>query len=265
MALPTLTSPPPAPSRTQDADIFNTNVANTIAWWAIVYDEIPALGNAIEQAKIDAEAAAVTAAEEAAASAGAVEARDQAVASATAAATSANNAADSADDAAASAAAAQTWNPDNYWGKAEDLPAPHAEFASKTDTASTTSTTWVDTGLSVTITLTNATSRVLVSAILAAVSGASNGYVFFRLVRGATTLLQGDAVTDRRQVHFGTYGSDIASLSGQAVDAPGSIGPHTYKVQWIVDFGTGYLNRKASENTGAPRLASTLSAQEIAA
>lgn len=154
--------------------------------------------------------------------------------------------------------------------------APNVVVATKTDTASTTSTSWVDTGLEVSITLKKASDKVLVSADVMGSETAVGSNLAFRFVRGGTPLLQGDAAGTRTQAHFGMAtqfatelsgaNSIVSPASGSAVDTPGSAGPHTYKLQWSVRSGTGYMNRAESDADGAFRIrgASTLTAMEIA-
>lgn len=139
-------------------------------------------------------------------------------------------------------------------------------IGTKTDAASTTAASWTDTGLTATITLGAATSRVLVRASMAVAMNSATSGVGFRLVRGVTTLLQSDTVTEI-EAHFAAYASAaelLVSACGEQIDAPGNVGPHTYKVQWYVPAGTGYLNSRSGVATSFAG-ASTLTLQELAA
>lgn len=145
----------------------------------------------------------------------------------------------------------------------------NVQIGTKTDTASTTSLTWVDTGVEVTITLRHPASRVRLSADVTWGSDGNNP--FFKIVRDSTDVLVGDAAGDRRRAHFQGAAMQEALLipsSGSAIDTPGSVGPHTYKIQWsIPTAGTAYLNRSQNDTDGANygRGASTLIAEEIGA
>jgi len=153
----------------------------------------------------------------------------------------------------------------------EQLPSPHpanVQSYVKTDTSSTTSTTWVDTGLSVTITLTDAAHRV---RLMAAINGCGPGAMMFRFMRGATVVGIGDTLGSRESVSFVVGEAsqiDVDTLLsgvGLFVDAPGDVGPHTYKLQWRVINGTGYINRgfDDSNDANSARTISTLEAMEV--
>lgn len=144
----------------------------------------------------------------------------------------------------------------------------------KTDTASTTTSTWADTGLSVSITLRNAGNRVKLRVVLSTTADAIGRFPFFRIVRGTSdVVLAGNAASSRAQIHFQYSGAVEASnqgtAAGDAIDTPGSVGPHTYKVQWYVPIGggTAYLNRSTGDTDGSNygRAASTIIAEEIGA
>lgn len=145
-------------------------------------------------------------------------------------------------------------------------PSPNLVIASKTDTASTTSTSWVDTGLQVTITLTDPSCRVFLNAAVAA-AGVSTDPTTFRFTRAGTPIIQGDAASSRTRGHFCVTGNSTISAAGHAVDVPGSVGPHTYKLEWRTPSGTSYLNRTVGDgdNATSARLVSTLTAMQVGA
>lgn len=70
---------------------------------------------------------------------------------------------------------------------------------------------------------------------------------------------------------MGATTSNNAALypcSGAALDSPGSAGPFTYKLQWlIVNPGTAYLNRQGTDTDVSSTLrgVSTLTAIEMGA
>ena len=109
---------------------------------------------------------------------------------------------------------------------------------------STTSTSFVDTGLSVTITPTSATSKILVEVFMTGIyrTGGTNAYGVFNLVRGSTQLLIFESVIG--------YNNGTAPLGGGGtgttyLDSPATTSPVTYKIQFAVTpsaSGTLYIN-----------------------
>jgi hypothetical protein len=140
----------------------------------------------------------------------------------------------------------------------------------KTDTFTTTSTTYVDiTGLTVTITPTSASNKILV---LAQVNGSSGTGSFghMRLVRDSTAIDIGDAAASRTQASamFGI----VANASNQQtntlvfLDSPATTSATVYKIQLQDDRGnTQAINRSSADtnnNTNA-RTASTITVMEV--
>lgn len=148
--------------------------------------------------------------------------------------------------------------------------------AIKTDTFSTTSSSYVDiTDLSVTITPAAATSKVLLIAQLS-VGGAtqSTGMGSFRFTGGNSTGYVGDAASNRTQAVFGGqmpgngWSEDMLyGLSLMYIDSPATTAATTYKVQGIIPTGTLYINRSQDDTDAAGRTrgASSLVAIEVAA
>jgi hypothetical protein len=146
----------------------------------------------------------------------------------------------------------------------------------KTDTFSTTSSTYVQvTGLSVTITPTSATSKVL---LLAAVSTghtlAVGAFAAIRINGGNATNLVGDAEGSRTQMLLGHGGSSVNDFSRNpfshtvaVIDSPATTSAITYAVQIRTNFGTVFVNRGSSDSDSAVSLrgSSTLIAIEVAA
>ena len=144
----------------------------------------------------------------------------------------------------------------------------------KTDTFSTTSTSYTDvTGLSVSITPTNSTSKILV---MYDVKGScENIQIAFALVRNSTQIYIGDASGNRRRASSVVGGIPDPSESNRFpqqgcaifLDSPATTSATTYKVQAVVNAGTGYVNRAGDdqdENYRA-RVASSITVMEIAA
>ena len=116
--------------------------------------------------------------------------------------------------------------------------------AIKTDTASTSSS-FADTGLSASITLSSSSSKILVLAMLGG-AGATNSSFKAKLMRGSTDVAVGDAASNRaRATVQGQFSSNFNadSFHMSALDSPGA-GSHTYKVQFGGNGGvTVYINR----------------------
>ena len=134
----------------------------------------------------------------------------------------------------------------------------------KTDTATTTSLSFGDiTGLSVSITPTSATSKILVLLTLGGVANTLNA-VQINLVRNSTNIAQPDSGTNKATMNpFPGGGTLSFNTSINWLDSPATTSATTYKVQWKVDGSTGYLNRHTG-NTDYNSV-STITVMEIAA
>jgi hypothetical protein len=141
----------------------------------------------------------------------------------------------------------------------------------KTDTFTTTSTSYVDiTGLSLSITPTSASSRIVLVANVSAIEGAANS-LYLRFVRDSTPIAVGNAAGVRVQatggMRFPTADSGGAGSIGMSfVDSPSTISATTYKIQIAVQGGTGCVNRSPDDldNVGRGRYVSTITVMEIA-
>jgi len=149
----------------------------------------------------------------------------------------------------------------------------------KTDTTSFVSAstnTYVDiTGMSVTITPTSATNKILVMYTVG-VSNNANATIHIRLYRGATSIGQGNASGNRLgdsliwRPNGSQYDFDIGPLSSSFLDSPATTSATTYKLAATLGStynGTFYLNRSwdDSDNDYSGRTASTITVMEIAA
>lgn len=142
----------------------------------------------------------------------------------------------------------------------------------KTDTFSTTSTSFVDvTGYTISITPSSATSKILVSVTAQVANNPSVGYGFIRLMRDSTAISIGDASSNRTRAsaHAATVANDgIVSNVVSILDSPNTTSSVTYKIQMACDRGsmTMFLNRSNSDFDGAAgtRTASTITVMEIA-
>lgn len=137
----------------------------------------------------------------------------------------------------------------------------------KTDTFSTTSTTFVDvTGMSVTITPSSTSSLILVM-----VDAKIGGVGFTKLQRGSTDIYVGDAAGSRiRCMAFSVPNSNGEDPSGGIfLDSPNTTSPTTYKIQIRGEAG-GNCRVNRSDNdpdntTSGNRVASSITVMEIAA
>tara|TARA_Y100000356_G_scaffold53689_1_gene43222 strand:+ start:17 stop:628 length:612 start_codon:yes stop_codon:yes gene_type:complete len=151
--------------------------------------------------------------------------------------------------------------------------------AAKTDTASTTSGTYVTiSGLSVNITPSSSSNKILVIADVKAGNDGGNGY-YLQIVRDSTAIYVGDAATGKQQCIQQTYGGGdtgegkygMAKMGGTFLDSPSTTSQITYAVQFLRLGGnspqTLYVNRVGSENPGeyVGRAASSITAIEVAA
>jgi hypothetical protein len=141
----------------------------------------------------------------------------------------------------------------------------------KTDTFTTTSTSLVDiTGLSVTITPTLSTSKILVMLSVNYSLEHSNGQQYLQLLRGSTAIAQGDAAGGRSQTSgqgAPVAGYAMTNYALSFVDSPATTSATTYKIQTRITGSTGCINRSFSDiDSGVyPRGISTITVMEIGA
>jgi hypothetical protein len=146
----------------------------------------------------------------------------------------------------------------------------------KTDTFSdsVTATFEAVTGLSQTITLSDPSNKVLVMVQLSAVNEQTGGGGVASIFRGATNILVADTGLSNQLeggVAFEQYNVDSnmppVTMFMQKLDAPGSVGPHTYAVYVAGDAGgnTIYVNRTESDGnfTYIQRTTSSITLMEI--
>jgi hypothetical protein len=141
----------------------------------------------------------------------------------------------------------------------------------KTDTFSTASSYTSVTGLSVSITPTSSTSKILVMVSLGGIS-ANNSSFKMGMYRGATPIYVGDTAGSRTSTSAqGQTSADYAvqSSAWHYLDSPATTSSTTYQV-YLGGNGsvTAYLNRTARDNNASgedARTASSIIAMEIAA
>ena len=141
----------------------------------------------------------------------------------------------------------------------------------KTDTFSTTSTSYVDvTGLSVSITPTSATSKVYIHCTTTGAGTSGTNIAYLQLVRDSTALALGDVAGSRSVATsgFAALGTNNQSNSAMAyLDSPATTSATTYKLQMRVHAGTGFLNRSETDSSSSNfgRYSSTITVFEVSA
>ena len=145
----------------------------------------------------------------------------------------------------------------------------------KTDTFSTTSTSYVDvTGLSVSITPSSTSSKIFVM-VQTNVGGDSSSYSAIQLVRDSTAINVGDASEPRTQASYMSYNggtTDGENYYGAAnvhlsiLDSPATTSTLTYKVQAKTNTSNIKINSSGADagNSIYGRMASTITLMEVA-
>ena len=143
-------------------------------------------------------------------------------------------------------------------------------YSSLTSTVSTASTSFIDTGLTATITPSSASNKVLVF-LNTMLSSAAGGLVIVNILRASTSIISntsgGQTDTDDA---WGTGGGSTATGNDRItdnpslvyLDSPGATSATIYKMQLKVDSSTGYVNQWGL-NTGKGGV-STLCLMEVA-
>ena len=143
--------------------------------------------------------------------------------------------------------------------------------ATKTDTASSTSLTFVSTGLEASITPSSTSNKVLVM-ISASHGQLADNAISFQLNRDSTAIFLGDTAGSRTRVSVGTFYQNVSGDMNNSginyLDSPSTTSSTTYKLMWAVKgVGTAgiYLNRAAGDADGAAqrRSASSIILMEI--
>ena len=143
----------------------------------------------------------------------------------------------------------------------------------KTDTFSTTSQTFVDvTGLSVSITPTSSSSKILIQYTTNTCADATSTGYSMRLVRDSTAIFVGDAAGVRPQATVAGSSLNIydnSAVSGSYLDSPATTSAVSYKVQMTCTNGTPaiYVNRTIGDRNTVnydARYASSIIVMEIA-
>jgi len=140
----------------------------------------------------------------------------------------------------------------------------------KTDTFTTTSTSFTDlTGLSVAITPTAATSKVLLILTFGTWDSNATNRLFAQVERDGTPIGVGDPAGSRTPAAIAVTpaaGNRPTSNSWSYLDSPASTSALTYQTQVMVASGTLYVNRSQLDTDASSytRTVSTLTAMEVA-
>ena len=144
--------------------------------------------------------------------------------------------------------------------------------ASKTDTFSTSSTSYVDiTGLSVSITPSSSSSKILIMFSGQFTSATAVNSAGIQLTRAASAIFIGDASSSEVRATAMAYGNNADSQysgSFSFLDSPATTSSTTYAIQLRCNTaGTAYLNRSSNSNGTATdfRTSSSITVMEIAA
>jgi hypothetical protein len=144
----------------------------------------------------------------------------------------------------------------------------------KADVFTTSSATLVDvTGLSVSITPSSATSKILVLASLPLSNSTADNASQGAILRGATVIGGGTAAGNRPSLSFWnrsgtTNGNNFAPMTMTFIDSPASTSALTYKIQIAGESGTtavGYAYRADNDSAAGGRLASSIILMEVSA
>jgi hypothetical protein len=141
----------------------------------------------------------------------------------------------------------------------------------KTDTFTSSSTSFTDiTGLSVSITPSSASSKVLVLIHLMQTGGAAASITAARLLRDSTVVYAGDASGSRSQGFYNNIPPDnngSGHAPGMYLDSPATTSSITYKIQGLTNTGTFYVNRTPNDNNDVNGLrgVSSITVMEIGA
>jgi hypothetical protein len=136
-------------------------------------------------------------------------------------------------------------------------------------TATTTSTSLVNTGIEATITPVSVNSCILIDAMVST-GGGDNNTIALGLRRGSTDIALGVTGNNRRQATAGAKqkdGNDISTSPVKYMDNPYSTSALTYRITYSCRSGyTAYINRTSddSDNNSNIRTISTITLMEVA-
>ena len=123
--------------------------------------------------------------------------------------------------------------------------------------------TYIDTGVTATITPKYSSSKILVNFAIGATGGNATGDAVFRLVRGSTNIALGSSGTYTATVAVRTLNAELTSNPNMThLDSPATTSATTYKVQGtLTGSGTLAINRRQAD--AAFGTVSTMTLMEI--
>ena len=113
----------------------------------------------------------------------------------------------------------------------------------KTDNFASTSTSFVDVGLSASITPSSSSNKVLVRAVVCAGNGQSGSDNKIRVLRGSTTISTNDTFVRNASI------SETETYVIEILDSPSTTSATTYKVQGKVEANEIFINRRNNLDT----------------
>ena len=142
--------------------------------------------------------------------------------------------------------------------------------AQKTDVFTSASASWIDiTDLTITITPTLATSKILVISNVIGLVTYAAAHLGLRLLRDTTDIALGDTAGSRTRESGGIYLADAGGAFGTIattwLDEPASASALVYKMQgWAESTNTFYINRSQTDtdSAGYGRTVSTITVME---
>ena len=146
----------------------------------------------------------------------------------------------------------------------------------KTDTFTSNSTSYTDvTGMSVAITPSSSSNKVLVTASFNCAVDTDNRWSIYQLVRGSTPIFIGDTASSRSVGSVGHVqesstgvGNGVFNLVIKFLDSPNTTSATTYKIQGKVQSGATFVINRSDNDSDADyglRTASSITVEEIAA
>ena len=133
----------------------------------------------------------------------------------------------------------------------------------KTDTFSTTSTSFVDvTGLSVSVTPSSTSSKILVICTIPVGNNVSGQVAMVNLVRGSTTICQpaSSQLFSSSKTSYIVNGDIVTNSDLHFLDSPNTTSSTTYKIQIKTNTGTMYVGQRGSGDAATP---SSITVMEI--
>lgn len=143
----------------------------------------------------------------------------------------------------------------------------------KTDTQSfTSSSSFSDiVGLSVSITPSSTSSKILVSFCVSGGTGSDGGHLQMQLLRDSTAIGSADASSNRTRntgIYFNTaVVGQVIQNNFMMLDSPSTTSSVTYKMQGMANSSTVHVNRSSRDNDGSAhdgRCSSHITVMEIA-